>query len=567
VVTVTAITDLPSNAIIVDNLDANFVRYGPQSYWKEATGAQYYLDHTYWTSNTQTIVENYGVWTPTKSLTGPYAVHVFIPSNRADTENAVYQIYHNGQTTTYTLAQAAYFARWVNLGVYTFTAETESYIKLTDLTYEDPYTKMIAFDAVAFVPQIQYIYLPVVMREWPPRKKWTGIHLGNRIGHDWNENDSGEAVDFLEFIDGDDSHPLPAAVVVLSNQVYELERSLEGRCDIIGVHVRSDRDHVYQYLKHMANRNVKVIIRIYPSPGNFTDWEKILEGWSEDHELIVEHRPAGDHYCYDPKGDDYLWTAADYYRGLDDLAREMAAIHNLNQQDGWTEFGFVPANEINIEWYGEMSYPSRYHQQAWSDMGTYFSLLYTYVQEHYGNAFDVFAPPMAQANYAESTDIEDPDCRSMQVKDDYNNPVGIGYDYMYTAYNDSNDGITWNNYFIEGGESTLSCPVGWHVSYYFPNWMISRIMSGERIGIITETDLCSTPIQCRNRNPLLDKDADPIDTASSLYHFISAERVADYRIVWMLNSDVGDSEQDWHEAYSDDGEERDWFRPWWDGPE
>jgi hypothetical protein len=92
-------------------------------------------------------------------------------------------------------------------------------------------------------------------------------------------------------------------------------------------------------------------------------------------------------------------------------------------------------------------------------------------------------------------------------------------------------------------------------------------MCGEWICIITETYLCSTPIQCRNRNPLLDKDADPIDTASSLYHFISAERVADYRIVWMLNSDVGDSEQDWHEAYSDDGEERDWFRPWWDGPE
>ena len=40
-----------------------------------------------------------------------------------------------------------------------------------------------------------------------------------------------------------------------------------------GVQIRDDRDYVYDYLTQVAQAGVKVFIRLYPSPGNFADWQ------------------------------------------------------------------------------------------------------------------------------------------------------------------------------------------------------------------------------------------------------------------------------------------------------
>jgi hypothetical protein len=91
-------SSLPSGAMIVDDLDAGFARYGNPSYWYEASSPPdptgwYYDDHIYWTQNNVETVDNYAVWTAPATLDGPREVWVFVPANHATTEHARYTIY------------------------------------------------------------------------------------------------------------------------------------------------------------------------------------------------------------------------------------------------------------------------------------------------------------------------------------------------------------------------------------------------------------------------------------------------------------------------------------------
>ena len=60
----------------------------------------------------------------------------------------------------------------------------------------------------------------------------------------------------------------PAAVLVISSNLYEIERN-GAWCSITGARVRNST--LFNYLRAAANTGVKVIIRIHPSPGNFMD--------------------------------------------------------------------------------------------------------------------------------------------------------------------------------------------------------------------------------------------------------------------------------------------------------
>ena len=244
--------------------------------------------------------------------------------------------------------------------------------------------------------------------------------------------------------------------MVLSNQVYAITRSATAPCDIIGVSVR--HPYIYNYLKRIASPDIgaKVIIRLYPSPGNFPDWN-VLPGVNKKnwvtHTLISEYNttPTGTNYCLDwwsdPIADDTQYVPMDYFRSVDDLARTMHFIHQLNVSNGWTEFGFIPANEPNKEWYGFESRPEVHRAAAWEDMDSYFVSLYNYVQQEYSAECKVLAPPMVQALYAEIVDIETPDCAIRELVDANGSTVGVGYTHMYETYYDKNDGIVWNNLF------------------------------------------------------------------------------------------------------------------------
>ncbi len=538
---------LPSNAIVVDDLNIGFVR-STSANWNDGANppGAFYLDHAYWTSNTYNTVEDWGTWTPPPLLDDPYEVRVFVPANYADTTNAVYKVQHAGQEDWRSVDQSTKWAEWVFLGVFTFTAGTESYVYLSDVTYEPPYTRMIAFDAVAFVPQIFRVYLPLVIKNHPlppSMKQWTGMHLGNHEGGDWT-------LEMLQSIDGDNGGVWPRSVVVQSKQVYNVWRSPEAPCEVAGAGVRGDRDVIHDYLKRAAQAGVWVIIRIAPSPGNFEDWD---DPERRNHQLRSDTVPAGGDYC----GGKF-----DLFRAIDDVAAEMDAIHTRNQINGWTEFGFEPANEPNTEWYDPDSIPAIDEAEAWRDMNDYFGVLYDYVQSHFSDAH-VFTPPMAQTAYAEGVNIEDGECESMLVEDSPGVRFWPGYDYMWNTYAVKNDGYSWHNYYWQGQETWTECPNGQHVSYHFPTWLQGELDFSSKPRLVTEVDLAS-PWQMSGGNPLADKDtADGNTAAASLRQFAQTEERADVVVVWLLSNDEADREEyDWHEAYSGDTI-RPWFDAWW----
>ncbi len=427
------------------------------------------------------------------------------------------------------------------------------------------------------------VYLPVVLRNYPrPPKQHTGVHLGNRV-NDWTE-------DMLRPIDGDKGGSWPKAVVVLSNQVWQLERDATAPCDIINVYERSDRPVVYSYLKRAARSGVDIIFRVYPSPGNFIDWDQESASYPNHHLLTGTAPPDGTDYCQDPIPDDEKQSAPEYYRSIKDIADEMGYIYAAMVADGWTEGGieikisFEPANEPNTEWYTLDTDPAINKSDAWDEMDDYFSALYTYVHDHYSNV-NVLTPPMAQAAYAEGIEWSD-ECVERKLIDG-----SVGYNHMETTYGTHNDGYSWHNYWNQGRESSATCENGGgHVYSEFPLWLQLNILFSDRV-YISEADLYS---QCQlTGNPLQWKDnsddltGSPAETTQSLLAF-SSENVylTDANIFWLLADNTGYSktpdqcagvtdprllrEHDWHEAYDEDDRDppygelfREWFTTWW----
>lgn len=132
----------------------------------------------------------------------------------------------------------------------------------------------------------------------------------------------------LDSIDGDMANGIwPKAVVFLSNQLYNLNRPTTGACRIPTSGTTTlNHPNLKSYLQRASQNGVKIIIRLYPSPGNF----------DENYDLMIDALPLGG-YCY-PQS----------FRPAQDIIDEMIAIHNYNTSNGITEWGFEPANEPNV---------------------------------------------------------------------------------------------------------------------------------------------------------------------------------------------------------------------------
>jgi len=374
-----------------------------------------------------------------------------------------------------------------------------------------------------------------------PIKQWSGIHLGNRPAADWNST-------LLARIDGDrPGVTWPKAVVFLSSQLYDLSRDANCRIKTGANDTTTGRPVILDYLQRASQNGVRIIIRVYPSPGNF----------DANYNLWVDPIP-GIGYCD--------WNN---YRPAYDIADEMVAIHNYNQAHGITEWGFEPANEPNTEWYTDNTLVKPWHAKAWQDMNAYFKEIWLSVPA----SVHALTPPMAQARFAETKNVNaindsNPDtwCPDMRLDNG-----STGYDVMQDYYSNYNDGINWHNYWRLGFEWSGDCSLGaQHVSYFFPQWMKDILQSGSKPGTITEADLFSSggpPNQDPNQ-PLQDKDdRGGWPAANSLRKFITNEFRADTVVAWLLNDNVNDPNQDhnWHEAYDDQqgNAERDWFTQWW----
>jgi hypothetical protein len=67
--------------------------------------------------------------------------------------------------------------------------------------------------------------------------------------------------------------PLPDVVVILSSQAYDL---ILQNCMIIGVQPKTNAAPIISYLQTLSAAGKKIVIRIFPSPGNFTSFHLLL---------------------------------------------------------------------------------------------------------------------------------------------------------------------------------------------------------------------------------------------------------------------------------------------------
>jgi hypothetical protein len=138
--------------VIVDDKDAGFVKGGSSSGWHIAYEGN--AGRLYWTKNNDYVRPNYNWarWYP--SLTaGKYEVFVYIPERYTTTAKARYWVSHRDGLTLRVVSQSANGNKWVSLGTYWFRGTRADYVSLADVTYEPYLSRLIAFDAVKWVPR------------------------------------------------------------------------------------------------------------------------------------------------------------------------------------------------------------------------------------------------------------------------------------------------------------------------------------------------------------------------------------------------------------------------------
>lgn len=462
-------------------------------------------------------------------------------------------------------------------------------------------------------PAASRVYLPLITKSdsvaIPALKSKSGIHLGNRSS-DWSAA-------FLHHLQpppvGDGNDQWPAAVVIQSNQVYDIFRP-DGTGPFVNAAANPDpcrvnraavrQNGVYDYLTRAIHAGTIIVIRITPSPGNFLDYA--YPGLAP-HTLLTT-TIAGNNYCGDPETQKHK---VEKYRDIQDIALEMDAIYQVNHAHNWPadQVYFETANEPNQEWYQRLVdegiktlNPNVDNKQAWIEMDKYFAALYDQAKQ-LNPALQILSPPMAQQKFGEHYQFGT--CTKITVFDG-NERSGLdfmkqtfGYDLSTKKFSTPKaDGFAWHNYWHKEHE-IWDPPLGPidelcardpihpsqsdHFFQYLSLGMGTSMMT--RPTLITEADLLS-PCQLGEAGVAVSKDEAVEETRASLLKFIAEENLdghygARYVIAWLLvnqYADEGDTcktggdpngdlqnnyEINWHEAYREDGQPRDWFTQWW----
>jgi hypothetical protein len=138
--------------IIVDNGDKGFVKGGAASSWRSEPEG--YAGDLLWTKNNDQVRPNYNwaCWYPSLKA-GRYEVLVYIPHRFSTTAKARYWVSHRDGLTLRVVNQSTYSDQWVSLGTYRFRGNSDDYVSLADVTFEPYLSRLIAFDAVKWVPR------------------------------------------------------------------------------------------------------------------------------------------------------------------------------------------------------------------------------------------------------------------------------------------------------------------------------------------------------------------------------------------------------------------------------
>jgi hypothetical protein len=141
--------------VVVDDTDPGFVRTGPWSDWQ--TGDEGHGGHLTWSWNTGWLVRwqypgpNMGRWTPDLAP-GQYEVFVFVPERYSTSSQARYVVAHCDGRAACIVDQSTGGDTWVSLGTCWFGGDGEECISLSTPTREVDRSRLLAFDAVKWVP-------------------------------------------------------------------------------------------------------------------------------------------------------------------------------------------------------------------------------------------------------------------------------------------------------------------------------------------------------------------------------------------------------------------------------
>lgn len=138
--------------VIVDDRDAGFVTGGRAASWRSEPEG--YDGRLLWTKNNDRARSNYnwGRWYPSLRP-GRYEVFVYVPDRFTTTSRARYWVSHADGYTLRAVDQSANGNRWVSLGTYRFNGTRGDYVSLSDVTYELYLSRLIAWDAMKWVPR------------------------------------------------------------------------------------------------------------------------------------------------------------------------------------------------------------------------------------------------------------------------------------------------------------------------------------------------------------------------------------------------------------------------------
>ena len=145
-------TPPPTGTVIVDDTDAAFVKSGSSTGWR--TADEGYGGHLTWTRNNdrQRYNYNWARWYP-DLVPARYEVFVYIPERYTTTSKAHYWVSHRDGYTLRLVDQSASGSHWVSLGTHWFRGTRDDYVSLADVTFEPYMSRLIAFDAVKWVPR------------------------------------------------------------------------------------------------------------------------------------------------------------------------------------------------------------------------------------------------------------------------------------------------------------------------------------------------------------------------------------------------------------------------------
>jgi hypothetical protein len=142
----------PVDAVIVDDVDAAFVRRGSATGWR--TVPEGHGGRLIWTYNNDYARTNYNWarWYPHLAARR-YEVFAYIPDRYTTTSRAHYWVSHRDGYTLRVVDQSANGDRWISLGTYWFRGTDDDYASLSDVTEEAYLSRLIAFDAVKWEPR------------------------------------------------------------------------------------------------------------------------------------------------------------------------------------------------------------------------------------------------------------------------------------------------------------------------------------------------------------------------------------------------------------------------------